>query len=68
MAHRVPFVVALFAALAQIERAMISTRTKAALAAAVWVTLGGPEPPKARKSGVASIKSLADQHAANVLP
>jgi DNA invertase Pin-like site-specific DNA recombinase len=38
MAHRVPFVVAvilhLFAALAEKERAMISARTKAALAAA----------------------------------
>jgi DNA invertase Pin-like site-specific DNA recombinase len=56
MAHKVPFVVAelgadvdpfilhLFAALAQKERAMISARTKAALAAAKGrgVTLGGP--------------------------
>ena len=60
MAHRVPFVVAelgpdvdsfilhLFAALAQKERAMISSRTKAALAAAKarGVTLGSPELPK----------------------
>ncbi len=82
MAHRVPFVVAdlgadvdpfilhLFAALAEKERAMISTRTKAALAAAKarGVTLGGPALAKARKSAVASIKALADQHAANVLP
>ena len=82
MAHRVPFVVAdlgadvdpfilhLFAALAEKERAMISTRTKAALAAAKarGVVLGGPELAKARKSAVASIKALADQHAANVLP
>lgn len=82
MAHRVPFVVAelgadvdpfilhLFAALAEKERAMISTRTKAALAAAKarGVTLGGPELAKARKSAVASIKALADQQAANVLP
>jgi DNA invertase Pin-like site-specific DNA recombinase len=57
MAHRVPFVVAelgadvdpfilhLFAALAEKERAMISTRTKAALAAAKTrgVVLGGPK-------------------------
>jgi DNA invertase Pin-like site-specific DNA recombinase len=57
MAHRVPFVVAelgpdvdpfilhLFAALAQKERAMISARTKAALAAARarGVTLGGSD-------------------------
>jgi DNA invertase Pin-like site-specific DNA recombinase len=82
MAHKVPFVVAelgadvdpfilhLFAALAQKERAMISSRTKAALAAAKGrgVTLGSPELPKARKSAVATIKALADQHAANVLP
>jgi DNA invertase Pin-like site-specific DNA recombinase len=82
MAHKVPFVVAelgadvdpfilhLFAALAQKERAMISSRTKAALAAAKarGVTLGSPELPKARKSAVATIKALADQHATNVLP
>jgi len=82
MAHRVPFVVAdlgadvdpfilhLFAALAEKERAMISTRTKAALAAAKarGVRLGGPKLAKARKSAVVSIKALADQHAANVLP
>ncbi|MFY9837274.1 MAG: recombinase family protein, partial [Xanthobacteraceae bacterium] len=82
MAHRVPFVVAelgadvdpfilhLFAALAQKERAMISSRTKAALAAAKarGVTLGSPELPKARKSALATIKALADQHSANVLP
>ena len=82
MVYRVPFVVAelgadvdpfilhLFAALAQKERAMISSRTKAALAAAKarGVTLGSPELPKARKSAVATIKALADQHATNVLP
>jgi DNA invertase Pin-like site-specific DNA recombinase len=82
MAHRVPFVVAelgadvdpfilhLFAALAEKERAMISTRTKAALAAAKarGVTLGSPELAKARKRAVTSIKALADQHASNVLP
>src|ERR1700740_1047831 len=82
MAHRVPFVVAelgpevdpfilhLFAALAEKERAMISHRTKAALAAAreSGVSLGNPKLAKARKSAVASIKALADQHAANVLP
>jgi DNA invertase Pin-like site-specific DNA recombinase len=82
MAHRVPFVVAelgadvdpfilhLFAALAEKERAMISTRTKAALAAAKarGVVLGGPKLAKARMSAVASIKALADQHASNVVP
>jgi DNA invertase Pin-like site-specific DNA recombinase len=82
MAHRVPFVVAelgpgvdpfilhLFAALAEKERVTISTRTKVALAAAKerGVALGNPKLSKARKSAVASIKALADQHAANVLP
>lgn len=82
MAHRVAFVVAdlgadvdpfilhLFAALAEKERAMIGARTKAALAAAKarGVRLGGPKLVKARKSAVASIKALADQHAANVHP
>jgi DNA invertase Pin-like site-specific DNA recombinase len=82
MAHRVPFVVVelgadvdpfilhLFAALAEKERAMIATRTKAALAAAKarGVVLGGPKLAKARKLAVVSIKALADHHAANVLP
>jgi DNA invertase Pin-like site-specific DNA recombinase len=82
MAHRVPFVVAdlgpdvdpfilhLFAALAEKERAMISTRTKAALAAAKarGVTLGSPKLAQARKQAVASVKAIADQRAANVLP
>src|SRR5438045_2832893 len=72
MAHRVQFVVAelgadvdpfvlhLYAALAEKERVMISTRTKAALAAARarGVMLGGPQLAKARKSAVASIKAL----------
>ena len=82
IAHRVPFVVAklgsdvdpfilhLFAALAQKERAMISSRTTAALAAAKarGVILGNPKLSKARKNAVATIKALADQHAPNVLP
>jgi len=82
MAHRVPFVVAelgadvdpfvlhLFAALAEKERSLISTRTRQALAAAKerGVTLGSPKLSQARKSAVASIKAGADQHAANVLP
>jgi DNA invertase Pin-like site-specific DNA recombinase len=82
MAHKVPFVVAelgadvdpfilhLFAALAEKERAMIATRTKAALAAAKarGVKLGGPKLPQARKKAVASIKATADQQAGNVLP
>ena len=82
MVHSVPFVVAelgadvdpfilhLFAALAEKERAMISTRTKAALATAKarGVKLGGPKLAKAQQSAVASIKAPADQHASNVLP
>jgi DNA invertase Pin-like site-specific DNA recombinase len=82
MAHRVPFLVAelgsdvdpfilhLFAALAEKERAMISARTKAALAAAKarGVRLGGPKLKTARKNAVASIRANADRQAANVLP
>jgi DNA invertase Pin-like site-specific DNA recombinase len=82
MAHRVPFLVAelgpdvdpfilhLFAALAEKERALISTRTKAALSAARarGIALGNPKINKAQKSAVAVIKSRADQHAANVIP
>jgi DNA invertase Pin-like site-specific DNA recombinase len=82
MAHRVPFLVAelgpdvdpfilhLFAALAEKERTMISARTKAALAAAKarGVVLGGPKLPEARRSAAASIQALADRHASNVLP
>jgi DNA invertase Pin-like site-specific DNA recombinase len=82
MAHKVPFLVAelgpdvdpfvlhLFAALAEKERALISTRTRQALAAAKarGVTLGSPKLHVARRSAVATIKASADQHAANVLP
>jgi DNA invertase Pin-like site-specific DNA recombinase len=82
MAHRVPFVVAelgadvdpfilhLFAALAEKERAMISTRTKAALKAAKarGVKLGGPKLAQARKMALETIGAAADNHAANVLP
>jgi DNA invertase Pin-like site-specific DNA recombinase len=82
MAHRVPFLVAelgsdvdpfilhLFAALAEKERAMISTRTREALsrAKARGVKLGGPKLAQARKAAVKIIKTNADRHAANVLP
>ena len=82
MAHRVPFLVAelgsdvdpfilhLFAALAEKERSMIAGRTKAALAAAKarGVKLGGPKLAEAREVAAVSIKALADRHAANVLP
>ena len=82
MAHRVPFLVVelgsdvdpfilhLFAALAEKERAMIASRTKVALAAAKarGVKLGGPKLAEAREIAVAAIKLMADRHAANVLP
>src|SRR5258705_4293067 len=82
MTHRVPFLVAelgadvdpfvlhLFAALAQKERAMICARTREALARAKarGVDLGGPELGKARVKAMATIKAVADRNAANVLP
>jgi DNA invertase Pin-like site-specific DNA recombinase len=82
MAHRVPFVVAdlgadvdpfilhLYAALSEKERALISARTKAALAAAKarGTILGGRKLPEAREIAQVSIKANADRHAANVLP
>lgn len=82
MAHRVPFVVAelgadvdpfvlhLFAALAEKERALISSRTRQALAAAKarGVILGSPKLHLAREGAVAAVKAEADRHAANVHP
>lgn len=82
MAHKVPFVVAelgldvdpfvlhLFAALAEKERALISTRTRQALSAARarGVTLGNPKLHVARKSAVDAVKGEAERYAANVLP
>jgi DNA invertase Pin-like site-specific DNA recombinase len=82
MAHKVPFWVAelgsdvdpfvlhLFAALAEKERALISTRTRQALAAAKarGVTLGNPRLHVARKTAVETVMASADKFAANVLP
>jgi DNA invertase Pin-like site-specific DNA recombinase len=82
MAHRVPFVVAelgadvdpfvlhLFAALAEKERSLIASRTRQALAAAKerGVILGSPKLHVARESAAVAVKAQADQHAANVLP
>src|SRR5262245_1476603 len=82
MAHKVPFLVAelgpdvdpfvlhLFAALAEKERALISTRTRQALAAAKarGVTLGNPKLYVARRSAVEAVSAEADRFAANVLP
>ena len=55
-----PFVLHLFAALAEKEWSLISTRTRQALAAA--------QARGAHESALAAIKASADQHAANVLP
>ena len=80
--HNVPFIVAelgtgvdpfmlhIYAALAEKERALISERTKAALKAAKarGTRLGNPRLAEAAARGVASSKAEADQFAANVLP
>jgi len=82
MAHRVPFIVAdlgadadpfmlhLFAALAEKERAMISTRTKSALEAAKarGVVLGNPNLEAAREVANAARAKSADDFAAVILP
>jgi len=82
MTHRVPFIVAelgadadpfmlhLFAALAQKERALISQRTKAALAAAKarGQALGNPRLSEARAIANAANKAEADAHTAIVAP
>jgi DNA invertase Pin-like site-specific DNA recombinase len=82
MAHRVSFIVAelgpdvdpfvlhLYAALAEKERALISGRTRSALAAAKakGVKLGNPQIGAARREAVAAIKVEADRAAGNVLP
>jgi len=82
MAQRVPFVVAelgadadpfmlhLFAALAEKERAMISARTKAALAAAKerGVKLGNPNLAEARVKAEASRIAAADEFAVEIEP
>jgi DNA invertase Pin-like site-specific DNA recombinase len=86
MAHKVPFLVAelgsdvdpfvlhLFAALAEKERSLISTRTKVALAAAKarGVQLGNPQLHLAReaahKAAAAANEVAAERHAATVLP
>jgi DNA invertase Pin-like site-specific DNA recombinase len=65
-----PFVLHLYAALAEKERALISGRTKAALAAAKakGVKLGNPQLEDARGHAVAAVKAEADRAAGNVLP
>ena len=82
MAQRVPFIVAelgldadpfmlhLFAALSEKERALMSARTRDALAAAKarGVKLGSPAIEKARASSIATNQANAAAHAARVLP
>jgi hypothetical protein len=60
----------LFAALAEKERALISTRTRQAFSAAkaLLVTLGNPRLHEARENAVGAVKAEADRYAANVLP
>jgi DNA invertase Pin-like site-specific DNA recombinase len=63
-----PFILHLFAALAEKERAMIATRTRDALARAKarGVTLGGPKLAEARKAAVAATQANSASFAANV--
>ena len=82
MAHKVPFIVAdlgtdadpfmlhLYAALAEKERALISQRTAAALKAAKarGVVLGNPRLDDVRARAYAASKAEADRFAANVKP
>src|SRR5881392_2946155 len=82
MAHKVPFIVAelgtdadpfmlhLYAALAEKERSLISQRTREALNAAKarGVVLGNPRLDDVRGRAVASTKAEADRFAKNILP
>ena len=82
MVHRVPFLVAelgadvdpfvlhLFAALAEKERTLIGTRTRAALAAAKvrGVRLGNPDLQNARDQAILQIRRAADARAIEVTP
>jgi DNA invertase Pin-like site-specific DNA recombinase len=83
MAHKVPFIVAelgadcdpfmlhIYAALAEKERALISERTRAALARAkaAGTRLGNPTNlPEARAKGREVLQATANTFAANVLP
>jgi DNA invertase Pin-like site-specific DNA recombinase len=65
-----PFVLHLYVALAEKERALIAGRTKSALAAAKakGVKLGNPNIEATRVGAVAAIKTEADRAAGNVLP
>ncbi|MBI5319798.1 recombinase family protein [Bradyrhizobium sp.] len=70
MPHANRLTVHILAAVAEHERETISTRTKAALAAAKarGRVLGGPKIAIARALGAAANKNAADRFAANILP
>jgi DNA invertase Pin-like site-specific DNA recombinase len=82
MVHRVPFLVAelgadvdpfvlhLFAALAEKERTLIGTRTRAALAAAKarGVKLGNPQLREARAQAIQQTRDAANARASEVIP
>jgi DNA invertase Pin-like site-specific DNA recombinase len=82
MEHRVPFLVTelgrdvdpfmlhIYAALAEKERRLVSQRTKAALKAAKarGVRLGNPQLAEAQSVGAARVRAQADRFAATVLP
>ena len=66
-----PFMIHIYAALAQKERAMIADRTRVALAAkkAQGAALGNrTNLPEAQAMGVTALKGAADEFARNVLP
>jgi len=64
-----PFILHIYAAIAEQERKAISDRTKGALAAAKarGTRLGNPRLAKAQAKGVATTKAKGEQFAANVL-
>src|ERR1700741_3003467 len=65
-----PFMIHIYAALAEKERALISQRTAAALKAAKarGVRLGNPDIARAQALGAERTREEADRFAANVLP
>jgi DNA invertase Pin-like site-specific DNA recombinase len=82
MAHKVPFIVSelgadadpfmlhLYAALAEKERALISQRTREALKAAKerGITLGNPNLDEVRGLAAAATRKVSDDFAENTLP
>lgn len=65
-----PFMLHIYAAVAEKERQMISERTKAALAQKKkqGFKLGNPRPAESLKLAHAESQRIADRHAANVMP